>query len=125
MKGETKSRATLTGAVISDARAALDKDNGLPSPHALAFVADRLHEIGDNATGDAIDDAQLDDGIQPAQVCHFLFIFCGNNPDNLMRTNLTAYAGTVNQLYVGLRVSTHQAFIASVYAKVIEDGDDS
>jgi hypothetical protein len=42
-----------------------------------------------------------------------------------MRTNLTAYAGTINQLYVGLRVSTHQAFISDVYAKVIENGDDS
>jgi hypothetical protein len=30
MKGETKSRATLTAAVLAEARTALDKDNGLP-----------------------------------------------------------------------------------------------
>lgn len=124
MKGETKSRAALTTAVLSEARSALDKDRGLPSPHALTFVADRLREVGDEGTADAIDDAQLVDGILPAQVCHFLFIFCGSQPDNLMRTNLTTYGGTINQLYVGLRVSTHQAFIKDVYAKVIENGDD-
>lgn len=124
MKGETRVWAALAAAVLSEARIALDKDNGLPSPHALAFVADRLHEAGDNETADAIDDAQLDDGIQPAQVRHFLFIFCGSSPDNLMRTSLREYAGTTNQLYVGLWVSTHQAFIKDVYAKVIENGDD-
>lgn len=125
MKGETKSRAALSAAVLSEARTALDNDNGLPSPHALAFVADRLHETGDNATADAIDDAQLEDGIHAAQVCHFLFIFCGSSPSNLMRTNLSEYAGAITQLYVGLRVSTHQAFIKDVYAKVIANGDDS
>lgn len=125
MKGESKSRASLTAAVLSEARAALDRDHGLPSPHALTFVADRLHDIGDDETADAIDDAQLDDGIQPAQVCHLLFIFCGSSPTNLMRTNLNAYAGTMNQRYVGLRVNTHQAFISEVYAKVIENGHNS
>jgi len=124
MKGETKSRATLTGAVLSEARSALDKDNGLPSPHALTFVSDRLHEIGEHETADAIDDAQLADGIQPTQVCHFLFVFCGNKPDALMRTNLATYGGAMNQLYVGLTVNTHQVFIKDVYAKVIDNGDD-
>ena len=124
MKGETKSRAALTTAVLSEARSALDRDNGMPSPHALTFVSDRLHEIGEDETADAIDDAQLADGIQPAQVGHLLFVFCGNKPDALMRTNLTAYHGAMSQLYVGLMVSTHQAFIKDVYDKVIENGND-
>jgi hypothetical protein len=124
MKGETKSRATLAAAVLAEARDALDKDGGLPSPHALAFVSDRLREIGNTELADAIDDAQLVTRILPAQLCHYLFIFCGNKPDVLMRTNLTAYAGDINQLYVGLRISTHQAFIKDVYMKVIENGDD-
>jgi hypothetical protein len=124
MKGETKSRAALAAAVLTEARDALDRDGGLPSPHALTFVGDRLREIGDIGLADAIDDAQLVDGILPAQVCHYLFIFCGNNPDALMRTNLMAYAGAINQLYVALRVSTHQTFIKDIYLKVIENGDD-
>jgi hypothetical protein len=124
MKGETKSRAVLPAVTLTEARVALDKDGGLPSPHALTFVADRLREIGNTDLADAIDDAQLVDGILPTQVCHLLFIFCGNDPENLMRTNLVAYPGGVTQLYVGLRVRTHQTFIKDVYLKVIENGND-
>jgi hypothetical protein len=58
-------------------------------------------------------------------VCHFLFVFCGNPPEALMRENLAAYGGTMTQLYVGLRVSTHQTFIGDVYTKVIENGHNS
>lgn len=124
MKGETKSRAALTSAVVTEARSALDKDNGLPSPHALTFVGDRLREIGNVDLADAIDSVQLVTGVSPAQVCHFLFIFCGNQPDELLRENLVAYAGAIAQLYVGLRVATHQAFIEDVYMQVINNGND-
>ena len=44
LKTEAKSRANLVASVIAEARAALDKDNGLPSAHALAFVSERLME---------------------------------------------------------------------------------
>jgi hypothetical protein len=122
LKCETKSRAAVPGATISEARTALDKDSGLPAPHALAFVADRLRETGNVALADMIDDAQLRDGILPQQVCHLLFVFCGNNPRNLLNANLRNYGGDIPQTYVGLRVATHQQFIRDVYAKVIADG---
>jgi hypothetical protein len=124
LKAESKSGATLATGVVTKARAALDKDNGLPSPHALSFVADRLREAGEVATADAIDAAQLADGILPAQVEHLLFAFCGNSPTALLMADLVAYAGAIVQSNVGLRVTTHQQFIKEVYAKVIEDGDD-
>lgn len=124
MKGETKSRAALSATVLTEAREGLDRDAGLPSPHALTFVATRLREIGEIELADKIDAAQYKNGILRAQVCHFLFIFCGNNPEALMRANLTGYIGGINQLYVGLRVNAHQAFIKDVYLKVIENGDD-
>jgi hypothetical protein len=118
MKGKTKSRAALPTAVLTEARQSLDRDAGLPSPHALTFVATRLREIGEVELADAIDEAQFKDGILQTQVCHFLFVFCGNNPEALMRANLAGYNGGINQLYVGLRVGTHQAFIKDVYLKV-------
>lgn len=46
MKGETKSRAVLGAGVLTEARSSLDRDGGLPSPHALTFVATRLREMG-------------------------------------------------------------------------------
>jgi hypothetical protein len=124
LKCETKSRASLPSATLNEARTALDNDSGLPAPHALAFVADRLRETGNIALADMIDDAQLVDTISSQQVRHLLFVFCGNNPRNLMTINLRSYRGRISQIYVGLRVPTHQQFIRDVYAKVIADGND-
>jgi hypothetical protein len=118
LKAEVKSRAGMRTAVIEEARAALSANSGLPSPHALAFVADRFNEAGDTALGDALDKAQLKDGIRASQVSHMLFTFSGNDPLALLKTNLQAYAGPVPQHYVGLRVEGHQDFIKAVFAAV-------
>lgn len=118
LKAEVKSRAAMGTTVIDEARAALSANNELPSPHALAFVADRLHQIGDTGLGDALDKAQLKDGIRPSQVSHMLFAFSGNNPVKLLKTNLQAYSGSVPQYYVGVYVQGHQDFIRAVFAAV-------
>ncbi|CAJ0797121.1 Hachiman antiphage defense system protein HamA [Ralstonia holmesii] len=118
LKAEVKSRAGMGTAVINEARAALSANSELPSPHALAFVADRSHQIGDTILGDALDTAQLKDGIRPSQVSHMLFTFSGNNPVKLLKTNLQAYTGSVRQHYVCLHVQGHQDFIKAVFAAV-------
>lgn len=118
LKAEVKSRAGMRTAVIDEARAALSANNGLPSPHAIAFVADRSNEAGDTLLGDALDKAQLKDGVRASQVSHMLFAFSGNDPLTLLKTNLQAYAGPVPQHYVGLRVEGHQDFIKAVFAAV-------
>lgn len=118
LKAEVKSRAGIRAAVIDEARAALSANNGLPSPHAIAFVADRSNEAGDPVLGDALDKAQLKDGILPSQVAHLLFTFSGNDPLKFLKTNLLAYAGPMPQHYVGLRVDEHQDFIKAVFAAV-------
>jgi hypothetical protein len=81
LKTEAKSRVALSAAVVTEARAGLDKDGGMPSAHTLSFIADRLAEIGDNALSDAILDAQLKHGIQPQSVMHLPSPFSGNNPE--------------------------------------------
>jgi len=118
LKGEAKSRAGLSAAVVDEARAALSANNGLPSPHAIAFVADRANEAGDTVLGDALDKAQLKDGIRASQVSHMLFTFSGNDPLKLLKTNLQTYTGAVPQHYVGLRVEGHQEFIEAVFEAV-------
>lgn len=119
LKGEAKSRATLGKATVSDADLALRRDRGRPSPHALSFVADRLHELGEHALANLVDNAQLATGISQRQVVQLLFTFTGNDPRNLLRTNTTAYRGVVKRLAVGLQVLGHQSFIANVYSKAI------
>lgn len=122
LKGEVKSRATLGKQTVDEARTALTSSNGRPTPHALAFVADRLFETGETALAEAIDEYQLKQRIEIKQLSHLMFMFTGNNPTNLLTANLTAYTGTIRQIAIGLRVSTHQAFIKDVYEKVIADG---
>lgn len=118
LKAEVKSRASMTTKVIEEAREALSGYMELPSPHAISFVADRLDETGNKSLRDALDKAQLKDGIKVSQVTHMLFTFSGSNPSNLLKTNLSAYAGAVPQQYVALQVKTHQAFIKAVFDEV-------
>lgn len=119
LKTEAKSRAKLTAQVLTEARAGLDKDGGLPSAHALTFISERLLELSELPLADAIDDALLKHGIPVQNVQHLLFTFSGNAPEALLTAALQAYTGTIIQWGVGLHVNGHPAFIAAVYDRVI------
>lgn len=124
IKTEAKSRAALGRQVLIEARKALDADDGRPSPHALAFVADRIREGSNTGLADVIDYAQLKDGIATQQMEHLLFTFTGSNPNNLQKEILETYDGDIRQHSVGLRIKTHQKFIADVFEEVENGLDD-
>ncbi|MEW8193201.1 MAG: Hachiman antiphage defense system protein HamA, partial [Candidatus Thiodiazotropha sp.] len=105
IKVEAKSEASLKTRTIANARDALDGDDGLPSSHALSFMSQRLLEMGQEDLSDAIDRAQLRDGINTGQVSHMLFAFSGNDPGSFLRADLETYAGPVQQQSVGLRIT--------------------
>jgi len=123
LKTEAKSRATLTGQVVSQAREGLDKNSGLPSGHALSFISARLLEGGNHALADAIDNATFQFGIQSQAVCHLLFTFSGNVPDAMLTNGLQNYAGGISQWSVGLRIDGHPAFVGAVYDRVIANAN--
>ncbi len=125
LKTEAKSRVALTGQVLMDARAGLDKDGGLPSAHALSFISARLLELDNLPLVDAIDDALLKHGVPLQSVKHLLFTFSGNAPDALLTASLQTYPGPINQWGVGLRVEGHAAFIGAVYDRVIADANNT
>ncbi|MCL4470103.1 MAG: DUF1837 domain-containing protein [Gammaproteobacteria bacterium] len=125
LKAEAKSRITLTAQVLTEARAGLDKDGGLPSAHALSFISARLLELGDAPLADAIDDALLRYGISTQSVRHLLFTFSGNAPDALLTASLQASPGAITQLGVGLRVDGHAAFVGAVYDRVIANANNA
>jgi hypothetical protein len=118
LKAEVKSRKAISSAVLTKARQALRNDSNRPSPHALAYIAERLSEQGQNAIAADIAAAQLS-GIKLPQVEHMLFTFSENDPINLLKKNLAAYNGRVAQMTVGLRMDGHQNFIKAVFDKVI------
>lgn len=124
LKTEAKSRMGLTTQVITEARASLDKDDGLPSPHALSFISARLLEIGNAPLADAIDDALLVHGISAQSVRHLLFTFSGNAPTAFLTASLQAYPGQIRQWGVGLHVNGHAAFIGAIYDQVIANANN-
>jgi hypothetical protein len=124
LKAEAKSRVNMTGAVIQEARDALDRDHGLPSPHALSFLSARLLETGRPDIADRIDQAQLQRGISQDDVEHLVFVFCGNDSASHVQTAIESYNGQIQQLGVALRVPTHGAFVADVYDTVIANAVD-
>jgi hypothetical protein len=125
LKTEAKSRAILTTQALTEARAGLDKDGGLPSSHALAFISARLLEMGNLPLADAIDDALLKHGVPAQSVKHLLFTFSGNAPDALLTAALQGYPGQINQWGIGLRVEGHATFIGAVYDKVIANANNA
>jgi hypothetical protein len=124
LKTEAKSRATLTGQVLTEARGGLDKEGGLPSAHALSFISARLFELGYTQLADAIDNATFKVGIQPQSVSHLLFTFSGNAPGGLLTNSLQNYAGPFTQYAVGLHVDGHSGFVGAVYNRVIANANN-
>jgi len=117
-------RLNLGASVVAEGRAALDKDDGLPSAHALSFLSERLLETGDPDLADAIDNVQLKDGITTRNVSHLLFTFSSNDPSPHPRSSLKEYEGTIAQNTVGLRIVAHVDFVRTVYEKLISNGND-
>lgn len=122
LKGEAKSRLKLATGVVVAARKALCSNKGLPSAHAMSFLADRFFEQGDTQMASMLDDAQLKKRIPSSRVTHLLFTFSGNDPTNILRNNLLTYSADIRQMYVGLHVVKHQDFIKSVFGSAVVNG---
>jgi hypothetical protein len=120
LKAEAKANKSLSRDVLRKARVELDNDEGLPAPHALAFVSERLRDTGNQALSDLIEKVQLVDGIRVNQVEHLLFTFTASNPATLQKEAFDAYNGNIKQKSVGFRVSEHQDLITEVYQGVID-----
>jgi hypothetical protein len=120
LKAEAKANKILGRGILEDARKELDLDDGLPAPHALEFVAERLRETGNQALSDLIEKVQLVDGIRANQIEHLLFTFTASNPASLQKEAFDAYCGNIKQTSVGFRVTEHQELIEGVYQGVID-----
>jgi hypothetical protein len=111
LKGESKSRAALATGVLDEAGAALDRDRGRPTRHAVLFVAERLRELGDDTLAARLEGAVLD-SFSGSRVEHLLLALTGGNPKNLLNDHLTAAATKKRTRHaVGVRIADHGAFI--------------
>ncbi|MGB3797959.1 MAG: DUF1837 domain-containing protein [Alteraurantiacibacter sp.] len=127
LKGESKSRQQLAKTAITEAREALDRDDGRCTPESLLFVADRLLEspdADDQALGRALRDEVGQKALPPGRIDHMLFTLSGNSPPPSLKADLDASAADRNQYSTNLRIADHDDFIGSVYIEAVKLGND-
>lgn len=115
LKGESKSRATLSTDVITKAAESLDRDSGRPTSHSALFVANRLRELGKESAALLFETAVLN-SFRGHVVEHLLFALSGNAPKSLLSTHLTGYKKRKQRHVIAVHIVDHGAFIASLYA---------
>lgn len=118
LKGESKSYANLTSAVIEKAAEALDRDRGRPGRHAVLFIATRLRESGKNE--DAALAAQLEGavvaGFSGSAVEQFLLALTGSDPNTILTNHLTSASKKKRPRHtVGVQIADHGNFIKQLY----------
>jgi hypothetical protein len=126
LKGESKSRASLGRATIHEARRALSRDDGRPTPTSLLFVADRLMDEGEAraAIGRIIRNEIAARAVPAARIEHALFTVSGNPAPPALSTDLQAASEDRTQTVVHLRIQDHGQFVRLAYEEALVLGDD-
>lgn len=127
LKGESKSRKKLGKTTITEARAALNRNQGRCTPDSLLFVANRLLESDDDdhqALGRTIRDEVGLEALRPNRIDHMFFSFSGNGVPAALVADLAAASTNRNQYVVNLHVEDHGDFIEAIYEEVQELGND-
>lgn len=126
LKGESKSRAALAGATITEARAALSRDGGRPTATSLLFIADRLMDHADErrALGRKIRNEVVTRAAPPGRIGHVLFTVSGNATPQALRDDLQAADTIRPQVAVHLRIEDHQEFIRTSYERALALGNN-
>lgn len=127
LKGESKSRISITKSTIADARKRLSDDDGRPTPISLLFVADRLLELDDGADkelGRQIRDEIGLKAVSSRRTTHGLFTLSGNAPVDALSEDLKGADSEHVHLSTTLCIEDHQEFIAKIYKEAGSLGDD-
>lgn len=118
LKGESKSYARLTNAVIEKAAEALDRDRGRPGRHAVLFIATRLRETGkdeDAALATQLEGAVVA-GFSGSAVEQFLFTLTGIDPNTLLANHLSSVSKKKRPRHaVGAQIADHGEFIKLLF----------
>ena len=126
LKGESKSRAALAKATITEARTALSKDGGRPTATSLLFIADRLMDHADERRnlGRKIRNEVATRAVPAGRVGHVLFTVSGNATPQALHDDLQAADAVRPHIAVHLRIEDHQEFIRTSYERALALGND-
>lgn len=118
LKGESKSRVSLTPSVVAEARAALKANDGRPSEHAMGFVMKILFDRGEDKLALIFEEYMLVKSIAADQLLHLTFILSGNDASNALTSDLKECNETIEQHAISLRIPDHKDFVAAVFNRV-------
>jgi hypothetical protein len=127
LKGEAKSNKILGKSTITKARKVLNRDNGRCTPDSLFFIANRLLESAEEkevTLGRTIRDEVGCNSLRPDRIDHMLFTVSGNLAPKALKDDLRAAGAERDQYVVNLQIEDHQEFIAEMYEKALNLGDD-
>jgi hypothetical protein len=126
LKVEAKSGRQVGRNVLAAARGTLEKNAGLPLPHTLSFIMERLFEANQDEMANRIEEFVASKLPDKSQVAHLIFVFSENDPSNLLTEDAKTRSDKtgIEQYSVGFRVSRHQELIEAVF-KGATDGRDN
>ena len=114
MKGECKSRASLTRATVHEAAECLDLHDGRPNPSTLAFITKRLYEEKRDVEAKIFQDLQSAGTIAAKRLNHLIFALAGNDPSKDLASCPKSKHGIKRQ-GAAIIINDHGAFVAAVY----------
>lgn len=118
LKAEVKSRAALTTTVVGEACTALDARRGRPKSETLAFLSTHLRYANRDSEAERIEDLQTN-RLGAKDIAHLVFTMSGNDPAGSLEAHAATRRLINDRRLVGLRVTDHQNFIASIFDGVM------
>lgn len=113
--GESKFRGIPTKQVIEDIMKSLSKDN---LPISLAFVRDRLDELGENDTAEQIDNLISDIHKKNTPIVYVGFLHSNHNVANIVETHMNT--DNENLVIISYGEQNPESLIKASFDKAIE-----
>jgi hypothetical protein len=117
LKGEVKSRASLSSSVVGEACTSLAEHRGRPKPETLAFIAVQLWRAERDEEAEQIEHL-LNTHLGAKDITHLVFTLSGNDPAGPLAAHAATRRLVSDRRLVGLRVADHQTFIRTVFEAV-------
>lgn len=118
LKAESKSRASMGGAVVQEAIKGLSRNAGRPNPSSLAFISLRLREEDRDEEAEVIESLQARTP-RAGEIEHLIFALSGNDPCRHLKAHLDDSAAPCRRHLVGCVIEDHQDFINGVFDRIV------